>query len=214
MDDFKWVGIEKIKAVLDSIFFVSHHSERDLLLIKLIWRTGCRVTEALELRRDRIGIDSVTLKNLKQRTTIVENGKKKRILDPSATKEIEVSREFCQSLRNYCSDNNIYGGNYVFTGNTNRRKRLSAWYVWWVLDRASRHAGVEVFGKKNPKTQGRYKGIYPHVLRHSNAMYLMELTDDITVAQQQLGHANLNTTKIYASAPKSKIKKVVRDASW
>lgn len=42
--------------------------------------------------------------------------------------------------------------------------------------------------------------VHPHLMRHSRAMHLYQHGMDLTLISQRLGHANLETTLIYAHA--------------
>jgi len=202
---------EEVRAIISAIPVVSPlHFERDSLLLELLWQSGARVSEAIILTPEKIGMTSVFLKNLKQIKKIA--GKKVR--DEGATKEVEVSKDLCQRLKDFCQENDIKEGEWVFKGNRFLERHLSPWYVWWIVGKASSKAGVFRFGKKHPKTGGRYKSAYPHLFRHSNAMHLLEQIGDITIVKEQLGHASVHTTQGYAYAKKPKIKKEVAKIQW
>ena len=93
-------------------------------------------------------------------------------------------------------------------------KSLNRWYVWDLVTRASEKAMIFKFGKKNPKTGGRFKGSFPHLFRHANAQFLLEKTSDIMLVKTQLGHANVSTTQMYAFTKKPKIRAEIKKIQW
>jgi len=204
---------DEVRKLITAVGEVSHNAERDLLIIELLWQSGARVTEAITLLPERIGKSSVVLRNLKQVKRIKVDGKSKHIHNPDALKEVEVSEELCDHLRQFCDTHNTQPGDWVFKGHSGK-KCVTRWYVWWVLGKAAEHARIFRYGKRNKKTGGRFKGIWPHALRHSNAMFLLEVTQDISLVKEQLGHANIATTQQYAFTKRPKIKKEVSKIDW
>lgn len=215
---------EEVHAIIAAIPRVSRHPRRDQLLVELLWQSGARITEVLTLLRGKIGGTSVMLVNLKQRKPVTDkNGKTVRngsgtivkIRNEDATKEVEISKELCQRLNDFCLEYGISNPNeWVFKGNRNERNRLSRWYVWSMLTKVSEQVGVKRFGKKHSRTGGRYKGAYPHLLRHSNAMFLLDQTDNIDLVREHLGHASVITTQGYARVKKIKMKKTIEGIEW
>ena len=206
----KYLEQEQVIRIIDHVAVTSRHPDRDRLLVKVMWETGARVTEAVTLTIEHVGQSTIRLRNLKQQRLL--KGAKRKVHDPDAMKDVQVSEELCTEIKKYCTDNDIVKG-YVFYS-LRPERHVSAWYVWYMLDKASLAAGVQVFGKNNPRTHGRSKGAYPHMLRHSNAMKLLDETKDITLVQKQLGHANVRTTQVYAYATEPKIKKAMKNIRW
>lgn len=64
--------------------------------------------------------------------------------------------------------------------------------------------------KAFPEIEG---SIHPHLLRHSRAMHLYQHGMDLTLISQWLGHANLETTLIYAHADTEHKREAIARAS-
>jgi len=204
---------EQVRAIIDAVPEVSKYPERDQLLIELLWQSGARVTEALTLVPERVGMTSVVLTNLKQKKRVKEGEKLVKVADRSAIKEVEVSEELCDRLKAFCDKYEIAVGDWVFKAR-NPRKQLSRWYVWDMMTKVSEQARVFKFGKRHPRTGGKFKGAYPHLLRHSNAMYLLDQTENLDLVREHLGHASIVTTQGYARVKGLKMKKAIKEVSW
>jgi len=57
------------------------------------------------------------------------------------------------------------------------------------------------------------ENIHPHMLRHSRAMHLCQHGMDLSLISQWLGHAQLETTLIYAHADTAQKRKAIEKAS-
>jgi len=218
VSDFTFSGYleqEEVRAIINALPAVSCHAERDTLFFELMWQSGARVSEAATLVPEHIGMTSIVLRNLKQHKRIRDEatGRIKKVSDPSALKEVEISASLCQSLKDYCDRNKIHEGDYVFKA-TKGSGHIRRWYAWNIFNKASEAARVYKFGKKHPRTGGRFKGACPHMLRHSNAMKLLEETKDIMIVKQQLGHASVRTTQGYAYVRAPRIRKEIAKMSW
>src|SRR5690348_592165 len=51
--------------------------------------------------------------------------------------------------------------------------------------------------KRRARSQGVWKRVYPHLLRHSCASHLLESSGNLRAVQELLGHADIGTTQIY-----------------
>ena len=199
--DTKFSGFlepEEIRSIIEAVPLVSLHPDRDQILLELLWQSGARVSEALTLVPEHIGPSSVVLQNLKQFKRVKQEGKSIRVSDAAALKEVVISQQLCDKLKAYCKANGIGEGEWVFPSNRTKVKHLRREYVWVMLGKVSSAVGIFRFGKKNLRTGGRFKGAFPHLFRHSTAMKLLEETGNIMVVKQQLGHASVTTTQIYA----------------
>jgi site-specific recombinase XerD len=206
---------EQIHAIIEALSNVSKRAERDKLFFELMWQSGGRVQEVTTLVPEHIGMSSVVLRNLKQVKRVKDNtGKTIRVHDETAIKEVEISEDLCNRLKEYCKEHKIDIGQWVFPSNRDKKKPLNRWYVWDILTKASESAMVFAFGKRNPRTGGRFKGAYPHLLRHSCAVHLLDKTDNMELVREHLGHSDISTTQIYAKVKSTKMKKSMKDIEW
>jgi len=228
--NIKYLELGQVHRILDCVSSVSKNPVRDILLIEVMWRTGARISEAIQLMAGHILSNEfgniIRLKNLKQlkkdnngryvRETIIIDGKKKQRFarDEEATKEVTVSKKFCRVLLDYCTSNGFRENDYVFPNSRSKTGHTTRLYVWRILDRASKKADIRVFGKKNPRSHNITKGAYPHMLRHSTAMHLLEKTNNIKLVQQILGHASVRTTQVYAYVKTKAIEKQIEEIEW
>lgn len=159
---------EQIQLIIDTVPDVSRHPERDKLLLETLWETGGRVQEVITLRPDQINLSGVvTLRNLRHK-------------DSHAIKMIKLSNYLYTELRDYCIRNLIKL--WVFPGNRNKDKHVNRWYVWYILDKASRQAGIYVPGRDKS-----LKGANPQMFRSSRTQYLVDETGDIGLVMRHLG---------------------------
>lgn len=188
---------------------------RDKLLIRLLFRLACRISEALALKIEDIDLSkgSATIIHLKRRVRLFcpecgtrlgrahcfcpGCGKK---VDEATKKELEhrrlrtlpVDAETLEMLRDYIKRGGPVprdGVKFIFGINRHR-----AWQV--VRDCAAR-AGLAPL--VNPET-GKVRGISPHRLRDAfavNAVKLNDSGDGLRLLQEHLGHSSFDTTARY-----------------
>ena len=204
----------EVRAIINAIPAVSRHPDRDVLLIEFLWQTGARVGE-IDIKPEHVGFDSIIMRNLKQIKKVkLKNGKNVRVHDPNATKVVQVSKDLCRLIKDFCRRNGIDKGEYIFQANRQRGKPLGDRYIRRMLEKASEEAMVFRAGKNNPRTGRRFKGAWPHILRHSSAMHLLEQVKDITIVKEQLDHADVKSTQIYSYAVEPRIKREIKDVDW
>jgi integrase/recombinase XerD len=229
--DIKYLEPEQVHRVIENIDnTTSKNPERDRLIVEIMWRTGARISEALQLIYGNVISNEfgniIKMKNLKQvkkdkakrvlTEFVEEDGIKKRkfIHDTDATKEIVTSKEFCQKIIDYCIKLKLKKDDYIFSYPRSKTGLVTRLYVWRMLNRASIKANIEIFGKKDPRSKGGAKGAYPHMFRHSNAMHLLDKTNNIKLVQQELGHSSVNTTQVYTFVKTKDIEKQIENIEW
>lgn len=206
---------QEVWLIIETIPLVTLHPVRDQLLTETIWRTGARVVEACTLVPEHIGINSVMLLNEKQTRRVKVMGTWVREHNPKALKEVMVTSDFCAKLKQYCMDNRIGDGQWVFPANRDPSRPLSRFYVTRLITRASEAAGIYRFGKRHPRTGGRYKGAWVHLIRHASGSYLYDKSGgNIKLVQEQLGHSQISSTQMYTHITKKTIQEQVQSMDW
>ncbi|NDA89030.1 MAG: site-specific tyrosine recombinase XerD [Actinobacteria bacterium] len=153
-------------------------SLRDRALLELLYATGARVTEIINLNTTDI---SSTQNDDSQVTTIRVKGKggKERVVPIGSFGLTAVNDYLTRSRPSLCR---VLTQKALFLNQRGGRlTRQSAWGI--VANRAARAGLAEV--------------VTPHSMRHSFATHLLDGGADIRVVQELLGHASVTTTQIY-----------------
>lgn len=183
---------------------------RDRLLIRLLFRLGCRVSEALALRVDDIDFDrgTVTIEHLKTRM---------RLSCPQCKARLGKMHVFCprcgldvkravaderkhQRMRTLPLDRNTLSMLADFTSRQGIRGRLfgiNRHRAWQIVRECATRVGLP--NLVNPET-GRIRGVSPHRLRDAFAVHAVKTDDSgdgLRLLQEHLGHASFNTTAKY-----------------
>ncbi|KQU70252.1 integrase [Rhizobacter sp. Root1238] len=192
----------EVLAVLD------HLEGTHRLLAQLLYGTGTRITEALQLRVKDLDFDHGAV--------IVREGKggKDRVvmLPQSLGPGLRLQLNAARSL---WTRDQAAGRGGVFMPDALERKypRAGASWVWfWVFPQAEHstdprsdvvrrhHLYDQTFQrafKRAVTSAGISKPATPHTLRHAFATHLLQAGYDIRTVQELLGHADVATTMIY-----------------
>ena len=197
---------------------------RDLLLIRLLFRLGCRVSEALSLEVDDIDFvrGTVRIQHLKTRINLACAGCNARLgkshsfcpkcgaaVKATIAKEQEhrrvrtlpLDRDTLEMLRNY-----IRRG-----GPVNRKSKrllfgINRHRAWQIVKECAQRA--ELPKLVNPET-GKLHNVSPHRLRDAFAVHAVKLDDSgdgLRMLQEHLGHASFNTTAKYRKVAGEELK--------
>ena len=163
---------------------------RNRALIELLYATGARVSEIVQLDVSDVGRgdSSVTIK-------VRGKGGKERLVPVGTFAQSALDQYLTRSRP---SLNKKLSEKALFL-NENRGSRLSRQSAWQiVLDSANR--------------SGLTRSISPHALRHSFATHLLDGGADIRVVQELLGHSSVTTTQIYTLVTIDKIRESYANA--
>jgi len=179
----KYLTVDEVEALIAAPDIGTPRGLRDRALIELLYATGLRVSELINLRAADLNFESAYL-------TTTGKGRKQRIVpigDQAAhwvTKYLREGRPALlgrrQSPRLFV---NARGGGPGLT-------RVG---FWKILKRYAVQAGLD-------------RVVSPHVLRHSFATHLLERGADLRAIQMMLGHADLSTTEIYTHVLEARLR--------
>ena len=157
--------------------------KRDAFLMLFLYRTGVRVQELVNVQI--CDISTSTHSSL----TVCGKGSKIRTI-PLRSDTMKHLQQYMELFHPGCSP---YTKDYLFyTVRNGTKKRMTEDNVRWLLRKygtAARQECLEI-----------PENVHPHLFRHSLAMSLYRNGVDLSLISQWLGHANIETTLIYAHA--------------
>jgi integrase/recombinase XerD len=157
-------------------------NSRDVLVIRILWRTGIRVGELIGLRISDMDFDSRALV-IKVQKMRKKDGKEieKRRMVPIDQGTLDMIREYLQWRKQFS-----YEGDLLFPITKQRVTQ-----IFWKL---GRKAGITEIG--DPAIS-KHRKLHPHALRHSFAIFCIKRGMPLERLQKILGHASPTTTSVY-----------------
>lgn len=155
---------------------------RDKAMLEVMYATGIRVTELIDLNVDDVNLELGILK--------CSSTKKSRAIPlyPAALRALGV---YIKDVRMMMVADPQEKALFVNVGGA----RMSRQGFWKILKFYQAKAGIE-------------KEITPHTLRHSFAVHLLENGADLGSLQELMGHSDISSTQMYAHMINQKIKSV------
>lgn len=163
----KSLSHEQIQAIYRSIDPNEKLGLRDLCLIELLYGLGLRISEAIELRIEKIHAESGWI-------TVIGKGNKERRIPLGEASKALIERYRKQRLSLAPQSSHLLLNS--------RGKHLSRMGAWKIIQKICLPLGLE---------------LSPHTFRHSFATHLLQGGMSLRHIQALLGHASLNTTQIY-----------------
>lgn len=171
-----YLTADAITLLLKQPFIDDKNGIRDLALLSLLYESGCRVQEIIDIKYGNISF------NTPATITVIGKGSKVRI--------IPISSNVANIVKKYASNNQITDPQQnLFTNH--KREPLTRSGVTYILKKYVDKAKIdspELFCTK----------MHPHILRHSKAMHLLENGVNLIYIRDFLGHSSVTTTEIYA----------------
>ena len=185
----KYYGAEEVKKILEAV-----KDNRELhLVIHLLWKTGVRASEALEIR---FGDVDPYLKTLKV-VTLKKSRRKMRGRRPAREHErvIPLPDDLLAEILAWANERQLSRQDYLLP---------------------FRHRNTLLAKVKKACCSANLcdERAHPHTFRHSYAVHLLRSGVPITVVQTLLGHSSIENTAIYLAIIQAEAAEMVRRVEW
>lgn len=154
---------------------------RDKAMIEMLYATGMRISELLNLKIIDMDIQRCVVK-------VIGKGSKERL--------IPFGESALEALNNYLPLRKNTASKEVFL--SNRGTKLTRVAFW---------KRIKIYLLRSNLKES----ISPHTLRHAFATHLLNRGADLRMIQSSLGHSDISTTQIYTQVNSTKLKKILEE---
>lgn len=182
MEKDKMVGLlDQMEGTVDSFT-----DERDYLVLELLFGTGIRLTELLQIK--------ITDIDFYNKNILILGKRNKERLVPVNHTLLEKLKIYIQQLDNQKKDNKT-----AFLIVTKEGKQAYPKMIYRIV-----HRYLSLISTQRKKS--------PHVLRHTFATALLDNGADLNAIKELLGHAGLAATQVYTHNSVERLKSVYKQA--
>ena len=177
----------EIVKLLEAIDLSSPEGGRNRAMLEILYSSGLRVSELVELKKANVYFDLGFLR-------VVGKGNKERL--------VPIGRDAMKYLKIYLDEIRVHYPvqkgfeSHVFLNRAGRK-----------ISRVS----IFLIVKSTAEKIGLKKSISPHTFRHSFATHLIEGGADLRAVQEMLGHESITTTEIYTHLDRDYLKQVIKE---
>jgi integrase/recombinase XerD len=174
---------DEVEALLSQPDVQTVLGKRDKAMLELLYATGLRVTELIDLRVNNINLDAGFVRTMGK-------GSKERIV-PMGSQAMDALRQYLGGGR--ASLLKRGGSSCLFL--SSRGRSMTRQGFWKIIKGYALKAGI-------------VRRVTPHTLRHSFATHLLEGGADLRSVQVMLGHSDISTTQIYTHVAREKLRSI------
>ena len=181
-----------MKLILEQPDKSSPKGRRDLTLLSVLYDTGARVQELVDIKVNDVTLDPPPVISL--------TGKGNKV------RRVPLMKNTIALLQQYVLENDLnkqWKNQYPLFKN-NQHNKLTREGIAYILDKYVKMASA--------KSQIVPKRLSPHVLRHSKAMHLLQAGVNLIYIRDFLGHVDLKTTELYARTDTETKRKALENA--
>jgi len=178
------LSTEEVELLLEQPQCIDLKGYRDKAMLELLYATGIRVSELIQLNVSDVNLEMGYVK--------CNKGTRERVI-PIGSIAINALKEYLTKSRPLLVRNKDEKSLFVNINGT----RLTRQGFWKIVKQYKNQANIS-------------KEITPHTLRHSFAAHLLENGADLRSIQEMLGHSDISSTQIYAQIARNKIKEIYK----
>lgn len=178
-----FLTVNELDRLFNSISEEDSYELRDKTIFELLYSSGLRISEAIDLKLSDIDFDNSFIH-------VIGKGDKERLV-PAGKEALRLLVKYIKNSRPA-----ILGSReseFLFV--SKKGSQLNRKSVWRLLKNYV--SGTEI-----------QKNITPHTLRHSFATHLIENGADLRSVQELLGHMDISTTQVYTHMARKKLQEI------
>lgn len=182
----EYLTAEEARAMIEAA-----ETDRDRLLLETLWQSGARASEVVELRvADVRPPMQLRLPNRKRRK--------------AAEKTVYVSEGLIAALALYALGAKLGHADRIFPIGMRRLEQI--------VHAAAVKAGIYKIWDRHGAAESR--PAWAHLFRHGSAINLIQQTGRLDIVQDNLGHADLNSTKVYLRVTSAEKQQAIRGVRY
>lgn len=170
----------EVELLLNQPQTTSAKGYRDKAMLELLYATGIRVTELIELNINDVFLELEIIK--------CRNGAKERVI-PLYAAAVRALMDYMTKARRIMIDDINEPSLFVNVGGS----RMTRQGFWKIIKQYKEKADIQ-------------KDITPHTLRHSFAAHLLENGAGLSSISEMLGHSSVASTQVYTKLIKSELR--------
>lgn len=178
----RYFEYNELEELFNSIDTNTSTGQRDLLILEMLYATGVRVGELVNIKVKDINKSD-------RKIIILGKGNKERRV---------IYGEYCEDILN----------KYLSFGRNDLNKNNSDYLFLNHLGEKLTERGVRYILSELIKKTSISKKISPHMIRHSFATHLLNEGCDLLSVQKLLGHESISATQVYTHVTTDRLKEV------
>lgn len=186
-DTLSFVEVEKIFEAID---LSSPEGGRNRAMLEVLYSSGLRVSELVELKVNNVHFDIGFLR-------VVGKGNKERLV-PIGRDALKYLKIYLDELRGKPPHKPVQKGFEAFAFLNRGGRKLTRVMIFTIIKNLAKVVGIN-------------KSISPHTFRHSFATHLIEGGADLRAVQEMLGHESITTTEIYTHLDRDYLRQVIQE---